>query len=754
MNAPKALIKSIRFYFILFLSTATLVLFFVDLTLYQEGQKIRETVQKQSRVEAKHELEKAIYQSLDTIKKQANAISEWDEVHQQFNDPSYYFFWHDERLKESGYFKPYYDELELYKTNQELLVPASPNTQSVHFLPGKINIQEPSLVFIDSLKAHLNFFQPVKSRGSDKTIGYIGISIDFLPFLLSQNTFYRVDKSSLSFKGSGKVAFGEVMQHISYQPTSNPVSDYLWQLIQDFIIELIILMIVISLLITLLFNLTIYKPLYTISEYLQRLKNQPKKIHQRPREVFFLKEFEELKNTIHDYHKELQYAQSELDRQNQTVWEQARRDVLTNIYNRRAFDEAWNEVVYEYIQNPNPITFMLFDCDFFKALNDTYGHEVGDEVIKLSAVTIQQSLPIDCPVYRIGGDEFAVLLQNKSREETILIAESCLDALEQAPFPSLGIKEHLSFSVGISSTLDDLSNDISLLPKQADMAMYKAKQSLKEKIQCYHLSFERESLSLVSNSIVNTVVEAIHTGKGIQMHYQPIQSLVDESLYYETLIRIKQDDTLIVPNDIFTVVDRRRLEFELDTQVIKQVHSALEKGDIPSGTGLSINISGKTLLQPIFPKLFKPIKPYLKDYKIVLEITENSLIDHMDYAKKVLNTLRKDGFLIALDDFGSGYSSIRYLAHMPVDIIKFDMSMTQALLNEDAKTRNIIETTADMIINSGYDLVMEGIEDNEMLQSAKNARATHIQGYLLGKPSPVVPPPATFKQSTFLSDKK
>jgi len=108
----------------------------------------------------------------------------------------------------------------------------------------------------------------------------------------------------------------------------------------------------------------------------------------------------------------------------------------------------------------------------------------------------------------------------------------------------------------------------------------------------------------------------------------------------------------------------------------------------------------------------------------------------MEYAKEVLNRLRNDGFLIALDDFGSGYSSIRYLAHMPVDIIKFDMSMTLALLDSDNKTKNIIKTTAEMILNSGYDLVMEGIETEELLNLSENIGATHIQGYLIGKPSP------------------
>lgn len=735
MNLPKYLVQSIRFYFLLSLFISVFALILVDLTLYDEGENIKKTVHNQSLLEAQKEIENAVHHSLTIVEKEATKMADWDEVHQQFNDPSYYFFWHDERLKESSYFKQYYDALELYKPDKTLLMPSSPEESLTSLLPNKINSFEPTLVFDKQSKIHLNVFHKVTLRDTNKVLGYIGISVDFNTLLLTQNTFYRIDKASINFMGNGEHSFDEIQNVLSYKPTSNPVNDYLWQLIQDFIIELSFLMVIIALLVTILFNVTILKPLRIISNYLQQLKNNPQKIHPMPNKTFILKEFEEFKKTIHDYHYNLQKAHKELDKQNQAVWEQARRDVLTNIYNRRAFDEAWQEAIEDYIHNPVPTTFMLFDCDFFKALNDTYGHEVGDQVIKLSAITIQQSLPLDCPVYRIGGDEFAVLLQNKTPEETVSIAQRCLLAIEEAPFTSIGIKEHLNFSVGVSSTLQDMSNDIFQLPKQADIAMYKAKQSLKEKIQCYHSSFDKESMSLVTSSIINTVVEAIHSGVNIQMNYQPIKSLADNSIYYESLIRIKQGDELIYPNDIFSVVDRRRLEFELDHQVIQQINRALKEGDIPKGTGLAINISGKTLLQPSFPELFKSLKPFLEDYKIVLEITENSLIDHMEYAQVVLNNLRSDGFLIALDDFGSGYSSIRYLAHMPVDIIKFDMTMTRALLGTDTKTQNIIKTTAEMIINAGYDLVMEGIEDDELLQKVISAGATHVQGYLIGKPS-------------------
>lgn len=714
--------------------TGLMLLAFVDLSLYKEGQNIRKTVEQQTQLQAKKELEKAFKHTLNVVQQELQAMAEWDEVHQQFHDPSYYFFWHDERLQESGYYRPYYDGLELYKADKTLLMPGSPDKRIHFYLPDRITDTVPTIIVQNNAETHLNVFQTVTERGTDRIIGYIGITADLIPMLFKQNTFYNVNKASIYINAKQDFAYDNIMQYVDYKPVSNPVSDYLWQLIQDFIIELIILMIIISIFLSIIFNISIYKPLDTISNYLDLLKNKPKDMHPQPEGVFILKEFEELKNTLHDYHRDLQKAQKELDKQNRTVWEQARRDGLTNVYNRRAFDEAWNEAIESYEQFYTQTSFILFDCDFFKALNDTYGHEIGDEVIKLTAVTLQKTLPLGVAPYRIGGDEFAVIIQDLDPQAAMSTVQRCLLALEEAPFNSLGIREKLTFSVGLSSTLEDQSNDIVNLPRQADMAMYKAKQSLKEKIQCYHQSLDEESLTLVTSGVVNTIVNAIHNGDGVELHYQPIQSVDKKSLYYESLIRINKDGEKIYPKDIFTVVDRRRLEVELDKQVIQQVQDALQKRTIPIGTGLSINISGKTLLQPFFPDLFKQLKPYLTDYKIVLEVTENSLIDHMDYATEVLNGLRDDGFLIALDDFGSGYSSIRYLAHMPVDIIKFDMTMSRALMSEDGQTQNIIRTTAHMILTSGYELVMEGIEDEAMQSAAIETGATHLQGYLIGRP--------------------
>lgn len=736
--------QPIQFYFGLFLSLGLALFLFMTWSFYHEGKNIQLSVEKQAYQAAKQELTNAIQHTLNETQSELAIIGGWDEIHQQLHDPSYYLFWHDQRLKESSFFKEHYLSLELYNQDKQLLLASQPSQSnpltSTNKLPNSITALQQQVILTPNKKTLLMVFHPVTKRGSNQTIGYIGVLLDLHSALLKQNQFYYLDKHSLEVTGNQTVSIEELISFIEFQSISNPINPYLWELMERFIIEMVLILGFVSLAFLLLFNKLIRSPIVMLSNYLQQLKLAPQELHSPPNERFFIKEYEEFKHTIHQYHSELQIAHNELDQQNIKVWEQARRDALTNIYNRRAFDEAWTEAINSFKKKPIPTAFILFDCDFFKALNDTYGHEVGDEVIRLSASSIQQSLPVDCPPYRIGGDEFAVIIHHRSMPDIRKICQHALDELQSISFACLGVKEKLVFSVGISSIAMTKEDCISSLPRQADIAMYKAKQSHHIKIQAYNQLLEDQASALVSNHVINSVVNSIHTGENIEMHFQPVISIDGVCRYYESLIRIKGVEGLIYPREIFSLVERRRLEVELDKQVIRSTLRTIQSDDLPENTGLSINISGKTLTQPGFVELFSPFVNWLGKYQIIIEVTENILIDHMDYAQKVLNQLRDKGFVIALDDFGSGYSSIRYLANMPVDIIKFDVSMTQAL-NSDNKTREIILSTAKMVRAAGFDLVMEGIETQEMYEQAIAAGATHLQGYLLGKPNAKILPP-------------
>ena len=171
----------------------------------------------------------------------------------------------------------------------------------------------------------------------------------------------------------------------------------------------------------------------------------------------------------------------------------------------------------------------------------------------------------------------------------------------------------------------------------------------------------------------------------------------------------------------------------MDRAVLRQVLTDLGAGRLKPGTGVSINLSGPTLVHEQVCTWLDAFKPFLKDYRVMIEVTETALITQIGLANENLSRLRQRGFEIALDDFGSGYSSVRYLASMPVDVVKFDISLVQGL--QDDNQRIMVTHLAQMILESDHQLVAEGIEDAATLEAAKAAGFGRGQGYLVGRPS-------------------
>lgn len=712
------------------------VLLAINLTLYVKGQTVQREVHANAEIEAQKELFAAIDNTLQMIDLQLTKLAEWDEVHQQLQQPSYYFYWRDQRIKESLYYQAYYEQLELYSADKfklsHLKNPSANVTGLTDTLPSVSRfflIQPPNKDLFIAIK-------PVYDRAQPHgLLGYVAISVDFYTALRHHNQFYYLNIQELHFNRSGLIQMHQLNEVIEFKAISNPVSDHLWQLIQQFVFQLSAFSLFAALIIIWLLSLLFIWPLRSLSHYLSRLRQQPNQTITAPKHTFIIEEFESLKNQLADYHQALIQAQTDLNEKNTQLWQLSRQDPLTNVLNRRAFDEAWKTLLQNHVQTPNNVGYLILDCDHFKALNDSYGHQTGDEIIKAAAKTLQHSLPKGLSLYRIGGDEFAILLKDYTPNQIEQLAQKCLADLLAYPFQQLDVKEKISFSIGISyANKQQPVEHLAVLPRQADISMYKAKHSPYSKIHFYQHEVDTDSQSLVSSQILNQVLAAAHTGQGICLHYQPICHLVSNECYFEALVRLTNEQQLIYPLDIFTIIAHHRLEVEFDQKVLKQLLQDLRNQVLKPGQGVSVNLSGKTLLQPFLVDLFEPFLPFLTQHKIVIEITETVLIDHFNEVSVTLNKLRRQGFLIALDDFGSGYSSIRYLAHMPVDIIKFDLSLTHSL-NSDDKTKHIIEATANMIRQAGYELVMEGIETPLLLDLAKQAGATYIQGYLMGKPN-------------------
>lgn len=734
-----------KLYFASFLIIALGLYSFFNVQLYFNAESFRNKTQEKAQTLALAEMNKWIQLTVESDENDVAKMTHWDEVFQQLDDPSYYFFWHEGRLQESEYWRPHFKDLELFDATGNRLMPPMKENRNLN-KPQTLPLKSPevdtpqSYFTISGQSLEYITFHPIFGReGSGEIVGYIGVSTDFLRHFYQVSQLTYVDKTTLQVKYAAKpikLYQKELLDHLEFTPSESPIDNFLWGLIQDFIFEVISAGLLVGLVFFAFFRLSTLRPLGRLSDYLLDLKNHPDTLIEPPRSDFMFNEFETLKSTLFQYHQQLFKAKTEIEKQNQIASELARVDALSNAYNRRAFDEQLEVLHQTFTKDPQPVAFILFDCDFFKAINDSYGHETGDDVIRISAKTFQENLPKEFPLFRIGGDEFVSIIVGEHKEKVIDMAETCLKAISDYDFSTLGIQEKISYSIGLS-ILDDKGADakeIDLLHKQADIALITAKKSLHQKIQFYDPKMKLVSESLVSTDTINAIINAIHTGEGLKLHYQNIQDADEEKAYAEVLMRIEANGKTIYPYEIFQVIEHRGLEVELDKQVVSQVLRLL-RADIIKQQGVSINLSAHTLLRENLCELFDPLQPFLNNYKIVVEVLEGTLIENLDMVAEKLNRLRDKGFMVALDDFGSGYSSIRYLAKMPVDVIKFDLSLTHAL-EEDAKTVSIIKHTATMIREAGYFLVMEGIETESQKEKAIAAGATHLQGFFFQKPTP------------------
>jgi diguanylate cyclase (GGDEF)-like protein len=448
-------------------------------------------------------------------------------------------------------------------------------------------------------------------------------------------------------------------------------------------------------------------------------------------------ELENVRQSLNDYKQQLDDMHVSLADKNRELWTLAHHDPLTGIFNRRAFDDDWHAMRRTRGDSMPGVAFLLFDCDHFKAINDTYGHQAGDQVLRGLSESLRGALREGDRLYRLGGDEFATVLFSADTERARQVAERCMDYVLAHDFTAYGVKEPVRISVGISF-LDAADDDaLQRLLRQADIAMYFAKRPGQSKIAVYSAEMAAGQESLVSNAETNAVYEAMADPDRLEMHYQPVVALTSSRIeYYEALVRIRGEHGLIMPASIFPVVELRGLECEFDLAVLERVRRDLEAGLIPAGAGVSLNVSGPGIVNVHVNDKLMQFAPLLSAYKLVLEVTETALITQIAQASANLNRLRREGFTIALDDFGSGYSSLRYLSSMPVDLVKFDISMVRSL-EESGRQALFVEDLARMIKDAGYKLIAEGIESEALLQRVTALGFSHAQGFHIGRPEPL-----------------
>lgn len=712
----------------------------IGLWTLEQTANIEQTVVTSNQRAAKNEIVQAISKTLGEINEQAIKLKGWSEIQQQFSNPVYYDYWQRNRSLQAGIVKNYIKGIELYDSNGKTLK----ESHDVEYIfPERIPEETR---YLSKTNDKLYFYQFIEiSDHQGNYSGYIGIKTDFIEAFFDINNFRYIDVQSLSFNiNSTTIDIEEQLEkNIKYKVLTIDALHELKEVVLKTLSNIIILLILIGITAYIIVYHFFQKPLLSLTRYIdnyRRNKTNPENILDN----LVTKEIEILFNSFTNYQYDLNAMHSDLNQKNTELWRLAHRDPLTGIPNRRAYDEDWKQVINLIRGQSINLSVMLFDCDHFKAINDTYGHATGDAVIKSVAKCLQSCVDEDDHLYRLGGDEFAIHVINAPPEKADKLAICCQEAVNNFSFKELGIKEPVRFSIGIAHASGSEISSLHDLHKKADIAMYQAKGPGAGKIVHYNKDLEFSTSAIISSRYLQAVYDAIEKGKGINMHFQPVISLTNpDKSFCEALTRLEDEEGLIMPSHIFPIVNAENLEVEFDLAILKHIRSLFENNAIPEKSRLSINLGGTSLTDPSIYEMLKDMSPFLSDYGIIIEVTETALITELHKATEILTDLRSAGYLVALDDFGSGYSSLRYLASMPVDIIKFDILMVRALENNDTQ-RKITVDVARMILSAGYDLVAEGIEDETMLNKIRMLGFTHAQGYLLSYPTTEIKKPESY----------
>jgi len=412
----------------------------------------------------------------------------------------------------------------------------------------------------------------------------------------------------------------------------------------------------------------------------------------------------------------------------------ANQDTLTELFNRNFFNLQLEHAIELAHRNKQKLALILFDIDNFKRINDSLGHDVGDLVIKEVAKRILKVLRSSDTFFRVGGDEFTILIENYKNINCLRVL---VQKIENAMKKSIRLKHtalHISLSMGISLFPKNATDAISL-QKTADLAMYEAKNRGKNNFVFYH---KRDVCKIDAIKLENEMFEAFENGD-FEMFLQPQISCVDEKLTgAEALIRWKHHSRGFMPPDFFlNLAEEVGLLYKLDLFMFEEALKFLKKHPQIDSLAfeISVNISNAFFLHHDFISFVKTlVRKYKKEAKhIKLELTEKIAMNTFTYSSKTVQVLKKLGFKISIDDFGTGYSSLSHLKKLDVDELKIDKSFIDDICM-DQTDKSIVKAIIEMSRALSLKSVAEGVEDGSQLQLLKSMGCDTIQGYYFSKP--------------------
>ena len=430
----------------------------------------------------------------------------------------------------------------------------------------------------------------------------------------------------------------------------------------------------------------------------------------------------------------LEASRSRLRELYETAREAALRDSLTGLGNHRAFQEAVARMVEGARRYGTGFSLVLIDIDEFKRINDTRGHAVGDQLLAEVGALIDETIRTTDAAFRVGGDEFALLLPHTDAEGALLLARRLLArGLEDRSHG--GYRAPISFSAGVTAC-PEFGNTRLELTAQADAALYRGKRTGRTVVTIYDPEKDHGQVDDGMRAELSSAITAVIQSGKLTPVYQPIVELATGVVTgYEGLVRIPKESTFAHTGAMFDAAEVAGRVHDLDRAALDVVLRGA--ADLAQDVSLSVNMSPRTLEAPEFSStaFLSILRRYgIAPSRIVMEMTEREMIRDPERLRTVLLGIQDAGVQLAADDVGAGNAGLRLLSQFRFDVVKIDLSLVQRGTNDQGHSilRSIVEVAERM----GARTIAEGIETSGQLRTARRLGITGGQGYLLGRPGP------------------